>query len=548
MLTNSNARPTVTLGKRNPLLIPEVACMVLNFVSASRDGCNLAKVCRLLFQSLIPRLWRTVRSIEQLLGLIPGAVVTQKRTKTNSNKITVRIPELALDKPWERYWIYSPHVRTLRMLASKDVIHVHGWNVLFAKREGFEGSLLPNLESLVTDQPTTGFNPVDYLALFALFLSPSIKNLGFADYLASYRPRFGPEFHSLSAMLLINNLAASRGIALPSHYNRPVRLIIARSGLGLYKGCPGWLESTPVLTNLTWLNIHISAVLVGSGEGLVVLGHLPRLDDLALVGTLGSNSHSGSISQGELIPIPSGLFPSLRILRLEKMSSTRIFYHIWNSDTMVSKLEMATIRFDYKFCPVARNEIECQVIPLLNSKSPNLKVVGLATTIKTDGSNNTEVSRLELLPTLLSRLSVSALSLNICPGSGQNQNTSLAYSLPNRVFPLLIHLDAFIPLSCCELRALAALLPNLKHISVLLSSEEFEYADMGNEPVSLQPILVHIRHIKHRHLGESGAKYLEENRPQITRFIKSIWPNLSYLDIGDKECIHVYRAFSIIRL
>ncbi|KAL5638538.1 hypothetical protein ACGC1H_005272 [Rhizoctonia solani] len=142
-----DSQSTVSLGEPNPLFIPEIACMVESLSVHRRDGRNLAMVCKALFQSIMPRLWRTVVGVERLLSLIPGTIVTQGHKGTNK-KITVTISKLALDESWGRYWIYSPHVTTLHMLKSGHGIYIDGWNILFRKCKEFEGPLLPSLECL----------------------------------------------------------------------------------------------------------------------------------------------------------------------------------------------------------------------------------------------------------------------------------------------------------------------------------------------------------------------------------------------------------------
>ncbi|CAE6464667.1 unnamed protein product [Rhizoctonia solani] len=510
--------------------------MVASVSASHQDGCNLAMVCKALFQSVMPQLWRTVVGVERLLRLITGAVVIQEYSGTNK-KITVTISKLALDESWKRYWVYSPHVTTLRMLLLESILHVDGWDILFAKHKEFEVPLLPNLECLDTGQPTVMFDRLDHLALFTLFFSPSIRRLNLQDCRTSHPNSdssiLGPKFHSLSALLVVNRFAASRGIVLPPPYNCPTERMIASSSLGVHEGCLSWFEGLPVSTNLTGLLINISAVAVGSGEGLIVLGHLPHLEDL---GILGSNSYRHSFSQRELLPIPAGLFPQLRTLRLTSMPSTRLLYHIWNSEAMASKLAEVFIHLSHE---ITWDELESQMVPSLSNGCPSLRYACLFIRLNTVGHDE---SPLKPLSVLLSRLPIPSLSLYTGYGNWRNQN--IPYSLHNQVFPFLKHLDLFASLYRSELKSLAASLPGLRHISVYLAFEKFEDADMVenglHRSVLLQPMLVHIHYKSYSQPPDPHANYLEENRPQITCFIKSIWPNMSYLGFGDEKCLHNY--------
>ncbi|KAL5638539.1 hypothetical protein ACGC1H_005273 [Rhizoctonia solani] len=74
--------------------------------------------------------------------------------------------------------------------------------------------------------------------------------------------------------------------------------------------------------------------------------------------------------------------------------------------------------------------------------------------------------------------------------------------------------------------------------------ENFEDADMVENRLHksnlLQPMLVHVHYMSYCQPPGSSGYYVEENRSQITCFIKSIWPNLSYLGFDDGQCLHNY--------
>ncbi|KAG8688946.1 hypothetical protein FRC11_004458, partial [Ceratobasidium sp. 423] len=412
------------------------------------------------------------------------------------------ISERALAESWERYWAYAPHVKALNMYGFGSTfdnvsmtLHVRGWDILFAKRRQFEGPLLPNLEKLNTKQWPRAFDPTNQLALFALFLSPSIKKLELLNYSISGLNAPEPEFPSPSSLLLVNNLAqsfpVSRSVTLPPYYDCPTEHMVTPLSLGAREEFLSWFQRFSPLTNLTHLEIYTCTISGGSGEGLIVLGHLPHLERLEILGTPGSNRQTQSFFQAEPLPIPSGLFPRLQSLRLKNIPSTQLFYHIWNSETMVSKLTDVMLYFNFVHCLITRDELESRIVPLLGSSSPNLRSAGFFVRINLHGPDDGWVSGVEMLPVFLSHLSVSVLSFLVHDG----WEAKLHSPHFQRVFPLLKSLDFSIPLDRFQLRTLAVLLPNLQHISALLQFEKFEDTDATDyerdEPASLQPILIH---------------------------------------------------------
>ncbi|KAG8679501.1 hypothetical protein FRC11_003638 [Ceratobasidium sp. 423] len=404
-----------------------------------------------------------------------------------------------MTKTWERYWIYAPLVKDLTVSNNCVSITLDGWMALFTKRN-FEGLLLPNLERLTISEPEPipidiAFDPIEQLAWSTLFLSPSLKLLELLDYVptsgdvgSGSHVNSGLPSSSPSALMLIKILAKSlpgtQSLTLPPYYDNPTEWMAASTGLRVLKECISWFEHSPAPINLTQLRIYSCAVSGGLGEGLVVLGHLPYLEKLELEGYL--KSASRQFFQGEPLAITSGLFPRLRFLNLRSIPGTQLFYHIWGSEAMVSKLTCAFVIFDISF-PIDRDEFTSKIIPLLCEASPEL--TSLIVTVAIKDQPNLSLPILDLLCELLSHLPLSTLALYF--------GNVAAMAQPSRdlpVFPLLKSLNFSIPLPPSQLRALAASLPNLKNIwlhphpEIAEPSSEFIFEQ--DEPTSLQSISV----------------------------------------------------------
>ncbi|CAE6457336.1 unnamed protein product [Rhizoctonia solani] len=557
----SDLQPKASYNTRNPLFLPEITHMIIQHVSTSHRY-NLSRTCKPLFQIVVPKLWSTVLSVEQLLLLIPGTMITQERVR-GDNKISITIPKSALTESWERYWVYAPHAKMLSMYGLGSpfqgvIATLHGWDILFAKRREFQGVLLPCLEWLDirgTGLPSTEFDPICQLAWFTLFLSPTLKLLELKDYPSSdpftlrLNPSFdqsGSEFPSPSALLLVNILAKSvtghHHITLSSYYDCPTNQMLASSSLGIHKDCLSWFEHTPDLINLTRLTIYSCAVLGGSGEGLVVLGHLPHLEGLDIVGISGSKVDSRYSFEGNFMPIPPGLFPCLKSLHLTSVPGSQLFYLIWDSNGVVSNLTEARIHLDAKRSSVTQHELSSRIIPRLCKRSPNLRHLNISVSLRSK-LDDAGLSEPDMLFELCSHLPLSVLQFNASGRARANPEFHLLN--PPSAFPLLKRLDFSSILNRSQLRTLAAAFPNLQHISITLTVEPFEEDDafdQSHKPASLQPLVVHARFENRALRLRSDSRYVNENLPRITSFFKSIWPNLSDLD-SDKPCSHSYQEF-----
>ncbi|CAE6440438.1 unnamed protein product, partial [Rhizoctonia solani] len=90
-----------------------------------------------------------------------------------------------------------------------------------------------------------------------------------------------------------------------------------------------------------------------------------------------------------------------------------------------------------------------------------------------------------------------------------------------------------------HLKILAASLPNLQHISTALHVEMFEHLDEfefgSKNPSSTRPVLAQIRSEYSPCLPGSAADSIQDKFPKITRFFKSLWPNIPELDTEGKH-------------
>ncbi|KAH7334972.1 hypothetical protein B0J17DRAFT_720505 [Rhizoctonia solani] len=491
-----NLQLAVSCNKLNPLLLPEIACVVNKYIYDKQDSLNLATACRSLFHSIMPIHWKSLDGVEKLLRLIPGTVIARESYVVESGerwKVTVAISESALVSPWERYWIYAPFVQELFMHVFESIV-LDGWSILFAKRNEFGGSLLPNLVCLDTMS-----EPTYQLAWFRLFLPPSLRVLRLQDYVVMPAEISNNSNRNLDSSANLdsesNVPSANEGqLLLESQHAMPSlgNVALAMKGTGspsslVRGGRPSWVDYLPILTNLTHVHIYSNDALGASGEGLIILGHLPHLERLGIHGDFESKSRSSLLIQGEPLPIPSDLFPRLRTLHLVLMPGTRLFYHVWDSEAIVSKLTSARVHFGSNPPSVTRDELASKIIPVLFKCSPNLTKLEVGVAFKGD-LRNMEPSASDMLFQLLSHLPLVSLSFDI----GQEKVEGAWSVCRQTVFPLLQWLDLSPLLLPTQFRALVLLFPNIRYLKVrpnLKTTQSPGECDFeSNEPVSLQPV------------------------------------------------------------
>ncbi|CAE6456997.1 unnamed protein product, partial [Rhizoctonia solani] len=504
---------------QNPLFLSEIIYRIHRH-SKSRDSHNLAMTCRVLFYSLLPLLWETIWGAEKLFRLMPGVDVIQNST-TSSTMIAVNVSDSALTESWDRYWLYAPHVKCLSVYGKFSptykpgiAIKLHGWNILFTKRKMFEGPLLPNLRSLVicSSEPTyfEPLVPINQLAVFACFVSPSVKKLVLWDYPPNSEPFMGSsfdrgdpyrDFSSPSALLLVNNLAKTlpgcQNITLPAYYDCPSQqMAVASSSTGIRQlqerisrlnfDLPSipiiaqesldWFDGLEVPVGLTHLVIYSSALLGGAGEGFIILGHLPYLESLEITGTSGSKASSHRFLQREPLPIPPGLFPCLKTIRLKSMPGSQLFCHIWGSGEMVSGLTSAFIDFANGCSSITRKEAASLIVPLLWKNSPKLESLTFVAFLDDyEDTNDERSSQGDMIFDLLSHLSLSTLLFHLLEEDIPELSDR---SLASPPLPSLKSLCLTIRLTPSQIITLAALTPNLEHVSILGTSlAELERSD-----------------------------------------------------------------------
>ncbi|CAE6495107.1 unnamed protein product [Rhizoctonia solani] len=522
-----NLQPTDNGNKPNPLLLPEIACGINKYIYDKQDSLSLAVTCRSLFYSIMPVHWKTLGGIENLLRLIPGTMIKRESYILESGerwKVIITIPESALTSSWERYWLYAPFIQGLYMHVFESIV-LDGWNILFAKRNETGGSLLPNLVRLDTIS-----EPINQLAWFRLFLSPSLRVLTLQDYVAiSVEIDTDSSYKSVSSANLDSELNATSDsqtqLLLESQYTTtslgygaPAIQRTGPPGSLVRKERLSWVDYLPMLTNLTYVHIYSDNAPAGSGEALIILGHLPHLERLGMHGDFESQSRSSVLIQEEPLPIPSDLFPRLKTLHLLSMPGTRLFYYIWNSEAMVSKLTSARVRFGSNPASVTRNELAFKIIPVLCKYSPNLTKLDISVAFK-DGLSDSESSASEMLFQLLSRLPLSSLSFDIGPEKIEGDWTVCRRT----VFPLLQWLDLSPLLLPNQLRALVLLFPNLRYLNACPNLGKTQsagaYAFESSESASpIKPVSAYIyvgNEIDHK---DFKSHFFIERFPELTRW------------------------------
>ncbi|KAG9122395.1 hypothetical protein FRC07_001264, partial [Ceratobasidium sp. 392] len=146
------------------LTIPELVALFPNLMS-KKDLVNLARTSRGCFGSTIQHVWREVRGVHNLFGLIPGAKYRQGR---------LSIPDLTT-ADFTRFNLYGPLVSYLELLPS---LHHAGyqfsdWDKLAKYTES--AVLLPNLRSLVFASAKS--RDLSFIHWITALLSPNLENI-----------------------------------------------------------------------------------------------------------------------------------------------------------------------------------------------------------------------------------------------------------------------------------------------------------------------------------------------------------------------------------
>ncbi|QRW14013.1 hypothetical protein RhiLY_13012 [Ceratobasidium sp. AG-Ba] len=156
------------------MYIPELLHLVCSFALA-HDLVALSQVCRQVFHVVAPLIWEHVDGLNNLLSLLPHAVIQHSRCSERFR--LSRLVELpgSDDISLERFHIYASHVKFLEIYSENvQEFDPSGWTALSA-RSSIQ-PLLPNLESLTVQKYFTEPQGEDELEWMKIFIGPSLRS------------------------------------------------------------------------------------------------------------------------------------------------------------------------------------------------------------------------------------------------------------------------------------------------------------------------------------------------------------------------------------
>ncbi|CAE6425757.1 unnamed protein product [Rhizoctonia solani] len=361
--------------------IPELAHLICD-ITQKRDHANLMQVCRELFHSTLPFVWKEVDRPDILVSMIPGGGIVTYESEV-APYVVMHLPA-SLDL--SRFSIYAPHVKRLT-LSLMNVDAYDDWERFLACTRSVD--LLPNLETIyfppeISEYSTkSGKVETDSVNWAIAFLSSSLQTLlqaplkvahpvrgtrplwldwdSFDNLMTSIAQKC-PRLSSLSVLP-----AQVKPTGLPDYwgYRLAPRIVFACDS-------PETYSSFLQLSSLTTLLIS-AAILCP--EGLDALSGLPRLESLYVVGW-----ENDLQVYGERLQIPTEAFPALRHLELNRLTWDTVF-NLCSTKPLVNQLQSLSIMSPYNHWNGYPHDVTSKglsdVIPLLATHSPSVTTLTL---------------------------------------------------------------------------------------------------------------------------------------------------------------------------
>ncbi|KAB5592245.1 hypothetical protein CTheo_4290 [Ceratobasidium theobromae] len=269
----------------NPLFLPDILNLICD-LSDSREWLSLMLTCRAIFPIVAPYIWGTV-DFQNLTELMKLKVSEQSTVVT------------AID--YTRFDIYAPFVKNLAVYG-RTCQYFRGELRNKALSRALKEPLLPNMTSM-TMYISDLQHDADSLIWIELLLSPSLTML-----------RFEPD--SSASLALLSYPATRAVIRKLVSTCRNIKELVVYPG-DIAKDIPDDEAGPPHIlwipdiknsfVTLTHLCDITSSIMILDGDGLAVLGGLPRLECLALYGNRGDPKNLEThVSEG-FFPMLSGL-------------------------------------------------------------------------------------------------------------------------------------------------------------------------------------------------------------------------------------------------
>ncbi|KAG8708138.1 hypothetical protein FRC08_000095 [Ceratobasidium sp. 394] len=334
---------------RTKCRLPAEICSLILSHASRQSLVATTRVSRLLFDSTIPYLWRTV-NIESVLALFPGFF---QQNSPDAGSFEVELPRKLPDVRFERLSIYAPHIYRLccsqAWLAHKGHSrHQLAWVTL--THHMIDRALLPNLKMLVLEgKLVVNHNLHAALDIVDALVLPG-KNLVHCSFNIQLEG-CSSSVHDKAQRTLGAILSRSHKLAHLSLRSNLMWEVPGPSNVGCFP-----LQAT-VPQALTYLDISPELL---TGSFLTWMGQLPELKTLRISLPGLTERHTANCSSAFL---PPGAFRALRCLRIKSVSLSAMLY--WWRLPLVNHLTEAAIYGDASW-----NTTE--LFTLIASESPNL--------------------------------------------------------------------------------------------------------------------------------------------------------------------------------
>ncbi|EUC61352.1 hypothetical protein RSOL_391880 [Rhizoctonia solani AG-3 Rhs1AP] len=324
--------------------IPELAHLICDIIQ-KRDHANLMQVCRGLFYSILPFVWKEVDRPDMLVSMIPGGGIVSYESEVAIYEVMQLPGSLDLS----RFNIYAPHVKRLT-LCRMHVDAYDGWDRFLGCTRSVD--LLPNLEAI--------YFPTSHISTYTLnderidttsanwaiaFLSTSLKSLVQAPLDVTHPARIATplwlDFNSFNSLMTSVAQKCPHLCSL-SILPAQVKLKYAASRFNLEPAAqimfscdyPDIYSSFLQLGNLT--SLLISAAIL-CPEGLAALSDLPKLASLCVVSHMSDRQ-----TRCDGLQIPDKAFPALKHLELSGLKWKTIF-NLCNAKPLIVGLQSVII-------------------------------------------------------------------------------------------------------------------------------------------------------------------------------------------------------------
>ncbi|CAE6339799.1 unnamed protein product [Rhizoctonia solani] len=472
--------------------IPELVALICESARPADRAC-LLRVSKLFFYCTVPFVWKEIRGVTTLLGLIDGVTTKSEKTDFVCSNVVV---ELGDNLDFTRFDFYAPLVHKLEIFHQRtETLTLSSWEGLVAR----DRPLLPNLTRLSCREAPANQSHDSIIQWVNVFLTPDLVELRVPNPNGDICAMF-----TWLAPLLVSNMLETVSAKCPSL--KTLEVAPGTSG----RDSPTIEFNVPLAIGL---HEHIARfdslrTLVTSAAALepgmlMALSQLPKLEVLSVVS---SHQHEPII---RIVPLGPSAFPSLERLELRRLSLNAIT-GLWYTPGLVSRLSSAVIAQPILDEFTSRNWAG-ELISHVCLHSPSLQEFYLDPYYYV--TQVVFLSQDVLL--LLEQQQVSLRSITLC-GTLVDRNVGvqdLARAFPNLS---VLRLPSW-RVTWQDTRDLVALLPNLRTLSVGLDTLQSTVPQVG-------PICRHRNRLSLEMSWDSLVEFSSEKILKLAEFLHDTWP------------------------